>query len=485
MKRIFQYISVCLLLVVTGTSCEDNDNWRIISTLQEGVYVAGDATVYSATASAAALGTIYLDPADQVAPGISGIYTWLKGSTPFYLISVDAETNQTQLGGGSEVTMDGAEGKTYAAVENGTLSVDHDGFYCIIYNSADHQISIVEYVMVIIGDATPGKWDTGTPMGAPVYTEATSIVTYSMTGVALNNKEIKFRVGSNWQFKIPYGTGSLSIAAGYGPESAMDLTEASSECMAKAGLPNYKISKAGLYDIMLTYELRSKKFMAKAVYKGENPDQPAVTLPEKMYAIGDFCGWSWDNAPELIPVNSHEGTFWGIYYMEAGNGFKFNNDKDWNGNEFGAENEDPRGYGEVPVGGSNIKVQNAGFYQVLVTCSLSADKSSIEKKIELLEPAIYLMGGTAPDNTWSGPVAVNKFTLQSDLYVSPATVAAGELRMFVELPGIAEWQWWQSEFIILEGKIAYRGSGGDQARVNVSAGQVVKLNFKDNTGSIE
>lgn len=485
MKKIFRYMAILLLVGFTASSCEDNDNWRIITDLQEGVYVAGDATVYSATASAAALGSVYFDPADQEVAGVSGISTWLKANTPFYIVKVDAEGNEVKLGAGAEVTVDGTEGKTYAAAVDGTLSVSKEGFYSVVYNATDNQITVMEYVMTIIGDATAGKWDAGTPMGDPVYNEATSTVAYTMTDEALNNKEMKFRVGSGWQFGIPYGGGVATVAAGYGPETAMDLGEASTECFSKPGLPNFKIATAGLYDITLTYELRSKKFMAKAVYKGKNPDAPAVTLPEKMYMIGDFCGWDWNNAPEMIPVHSHDGVFWGIYYLQANEGFKFNHVKSWDdGDNFGAESEDMREYGEVPVGGSNIKVKNTGYYQVLVTCTLSADGSAVEKKIELIEPAVYLIGDAI--GTWDAGKPENRFTLEEDVFVSPATVEAGKLRMYVQLPArIDGWFWWQSEFMIFDGNITYRGKGNDQEEVTVSAGQVVKLNFKDNTGTIE
>jgi hypothetical protein len=45
--------------------------------------------------------------------------------------------------------------------------------------------------------------------------------------------------------------------------------------------------------------------------------------------------------------------------------------------------------------------------------------------------------------------------------------------------------WWTREFNVFEGKIEYRGNGGDQPAVAVTAGQVVTLNFADNTGSIQ
>ena len=45
--------------------------------------------------------------------------------------------------------------------------------------------------------------------------------------------------------------------------------------------------------------------------------------------------------------------------------------------------------------------------------------------------------------------------------------------------------WWRTEFIILNGKIEYRGNDGDQERIQGKAGQKAYLNFSDNTGKVE
>ena len=56
MKKVFQYMTTLLLLLVVGTSCEEgNDNWRIITDAQPGAYITGDATIYSATATSSQL----------------------------------------------------------------------------------------------------------------------------------------------------------------------------------------------------------------------------------------------------------------------------------------------------------------------------------------------------------------------------------------------------------------------------------------------
>jgi len=50
---------------------------------------------------------------------------------------------------------------------------------------------------------------------------------------------------------------------------------------------------------------------------------------------------------------------------------------------------------------------------------------------------------------------------------------------------IATTDWWTREFNIIDGKIEYRGNGGDQAAVPVTAGKVVTLDFNAGTGTIE
>ena len=45
--------------------------------------------------------------------------------------------------------------------------------------------------------------------------------------------------------------------------------------------------------------------------------------------------------------------------------------------------------------------------------------------------------------------------------------------------------WWKTEFIVLDGKIVYRGNGNDQERVKVAEGQKAYLNFTAGTGSFK
>ena len=135
---------------------------------------------------------------------------------------------------------------------------------------------------------------------------------------------------------------------------------------------------------------------------------------------------------------------------------------------------DKAGAGIVNEGG-NCKATNAGWYLLHVT-------NGMERVIDVLEPNVYLMGDAIGD--WN-IVPAGKFTVPATddgEFVSPAFVNDCELRMCVSLEGFA---WWQSEFIITNGDIDYRGRGGDQARLNVQAGQKAYLNFATGKGEVK
>lgn len=122
--------------------------------------------------------------------------------------------------------------------------------------------------------------------------------------------------------------------------------------------------------------------------------------------------------------------------------------------------------------GGNLKIANAGWYLLQVT-------NGATREVKVLVPDVYLNGNTI--GSWDVPEA-GKFTVPTTAdgeFVSPAFVADDEVRICVKLDGF---DWWKTEFIVLDGKIEYRGKGGDQTRVRVTTGQKAYLNFTDGTG---
>lgn len=216
---------------------------------------------------------------------------------------------------------------------------------------------------------------------------------------------------------------------------------------------------------------------------------PAVNLPEKMYMIGSMCSWNWGSAINMVPVHSHEGMFWAIVYCPADGEFKFNKVDNWDeGTEFGyagATVNDNAGAGVSDNG--NFKIANGGWYIFVVNTEL--DGRNYKYTVDINEPKVYAIGNTVggwdikDENLYSVPADA------SGAFVSPALTRdfAGDdtdgcFRACIKLPDV---EWWQTEFIVLNDKIAYRGTGNDQERVGGKAGQSMYFYFTTGLGEIK
>ena len=200
-----------------------------------------------------------------------------------------------------------------------------------------------------------------------------------------------------------------------------------------------------------------------------------AAYPSALFMIGDGVGgWDWAsvNLP-MVAVNSHPNLFWKIVWLEATGGFKFAPQKEWK-DDFGKTGNATAGV--YDKGGDNISVPGtAGYYMVVV--DLTANK------IAIADPKVYLMGNTI--GSWDTSNAAGLFTVDNanSVVKITKTLAADELRMYAWHPWFTDW--WQSEFMILGGKIEFRGTGGDQSRVAVTAGShTINLNFKTGNGAV-
>lgn len=210
-----------------------------------------------------------------------------------------------------------------------------------------------------------------------------------------------------------------------------------------------------------------------------------MVMPTEFYIIGSICDWQWTKAYSMVPIHSNEGKFWSVQYLPEGAEIKFNTVTDWDGGEFGyAADRFPESsvnYAGIEDGGGNIKITNGGWYIVVVTTVIEG--RDYNYTVEFLPPNVYLTGNTA--GGWDFFDETNLFTVPADgegAFESPAFVASDELRMCIKLDGI---DWWKTEFLILNDKIEYRGTGGDQERVVVSAGKKAYLYFLKGEGEVK
>lgn len=237
---------------------------------------------------------------------------------------------------------------------------------------------------------------------------------------------------------------------------------------------------------------------------------PPVTAPETLYITGSFCGWDWGNAVQMVEVNGTRDAqnstvkLWHMVWLDA-SGIKFNTTPEWNGSETGFAGITVDAASELgsqiqDSGDGNIATSTPGWYLMVVTATVNG--RNIDYTVTFNEPKVYLMGiglsalGVASSSYWDEATAmgVSAFTVPTaadgefvspELPLLPGNDDGGCVRVWVKVPG---YDWWKSELIVgldADGKISYRGNGGDQDRVGSSAGQRVHLNFSNDTGSIK
>lgn len=465
----FIYKTLLICIVVFFANCQDNDNWIIVEEVPNGVfYMSGSATVYSALGPAAGFKTAVLDGSDAT-PDMQSAYTWLQAGKELYLSAKDEEGNIVNYGKGEL-----AAGETYNLTADATgFTVAKDGLYMIILNKKELQATILSADYGVIGDATPGGWDHETLLTDISFNESEYTVTFK--GIAsLTKASMKMRFHDSWGVDIPYNGGMVKVKTDEGSQmdNDNDVSLSSSSINLKAGGKNIAVGEGATYDITFVYNLRTTTFSI-SVIQGEIIEPE---YPDNIYMIGaDFGDWSWDSPDivELIPVHGKEVySFWTIKYLTAGNGFKFASAKGWDGS-FGVLGEVE---GVTTDNDGNARVAESGLYMIYI--------DMVNEKMVIEKPQVSGMG----DAFGGWTMGQYPFTIDAGgKLMSITTLNAGDLRICTtsSLAQEANIDWWKMEFIILNGKIEYRGQGNDQTRVPVTAGKVVTLNFQNNTGTIQ
>ncbi len=294
---------------------------------------------------------------------------------------------------------------------------------------------------------------------------------------------IRIKAGANDEFKVVPKSAVDAVNAGSATEfeeNAMgtDVAEPVMEGKLIIGqdVQRIMLGEEGYYDI--TINVLNQTYSLNFLGLG-------VPLPENMYIIGSPFNWSWDEAATMVPVNGMPGLFWSIKHFDEGDELKFNYEKAWNGTEFGVSKVCAEGADFAQVtGGDNIIIGKEGWYLVMVTASYADEtQTSFDFSVDFREPQVYIIGDGATEG-WTAGEATSLFTIEGDEFVSPAFANDGNLRMFVS---IAEngGDWWRAEFNIFDGVIGYRGNGGDQAPVEITAGGKAYLNFMTEAGIIK
>ena len=231
---------------------------------------------------------------------------------------------------------------------------------------------------------------------------------------------------------------------------------------------------------------------------------PDVTVPDAFYVNGKFTGNNWDNAVPTAPVHSNVSTHWRICWIDE-NGIQTSPTKS-------APNyaddyitvtykcSDP----EFSVDADGvIKAKTAGWYTMIIDGKVDNDKRTMELTFAFDKAEVWLIGssivnaeaGITSDNCWTESTLRTDFTkyvkfetptTMDGEFVSPELTSPvdgdGGTRAYVH---VRNFDWWKTEFFVFNKKIAYRGNGADQERVNGNVGQRVHFKFSDDTGDLK
>ena len=487
--RKFKFLILALMAMpFVFISCSDDDKPSgPVTYVEDGFYVVGEATSIAnlqAEGASAGLMAVGIDEnaGQTTRTGLYEKYVALDGGKSFSFV-LKAGSTETKYGA-SLTLSDPLEGGDQPAIqvykgtltENGTLQVTETGLYHIILDVNLNLIVIAPVEWGVRG--AMNSWGF-TALEKPAFNKTT--MTYTLKNVTVEmTGGFKFAYGNGWKIELG-GDPIVKANTNLGNDGGEDNDPLTAK-LAPGG-KNIGIERA-IWDIELTWTLAKGAikdgYTAKLTKVSDLEALPE--FPDFLYVVGNgtTAGWDPENGVTLYPVNSQAGMFYGVVWLKATGsdadgdfGFKFCVQRAWDG-DFGASSP-TAGTGEFAKGGDNIPVPGAeGLYTIIVDLK--------NERISVVNPELYGMGDAF--GGWDTKTYAFEVRGTENL-VSPAAMAAGNLRAYVSHPWFEDGNWWQSEVNVEDGNIVYRSTGGDPAAFPLTAGQKVDFNFKAGTATVE
>ncbi|PKP11714.1 MAG: hypothetical protein CVU09_02440 [Bacteroidetes bacterium HGW-Bacteroidetes-4] len=489
MKKNLMYLMLFFLGGLFVSSCDkDNEDPIIIDNPVYGMQVIGSATGDEAVVIDAKQ---MVEPSSDFATKVvrEGMYYQIAylsaGDIMFKEVTATGEVTYgaTEVGDSIQEAEAGApfSYKTGKLVLDGTetLAIAEAGLYYIMTDAT----TSLFWLMKIDNFEINATGDLATMVG----TGSADGVNFEVKAVDLRSV-FKVRINTAWKFittNVPWT--DLAAGGAEGDHCRPVISYGGAANALTADGADISIDNGGqLLDFTFTWTPGKKGIAGITVTTAPAGELPPAEFPEAMFMIGaSIGGWDWAaNGIEMVPVHSNPHLFWKIVWVEAGvadAGFKFSPEKAW-GKDFGVDAATGATDGVYGKGVDNVPdVAESGYYMVVVNLETET--------IEVNTPSVNGINAVFGDPDWAGNV---EFTVDNTnkVITSPAFSTDGALRMYVKANTLtnadgAAIDWWQAEFNVFDGVIEYRGTGNDQAAVNVTAGQTVSLNFANETGVIE
>lgn len=489
-KSYLLYALLAVGMAFSFTACnDDDDNVDDGPKVLDGMYIKGAGTALADLDSDGKMTVAKNEVLQEDRESLFEMYIAVKaGSEGFNIVEVAGSVTKTYGPGDdfavvaeADRNVDEPKVDFYrgSLVEtNNKFTVPADGLYHVFFDKTLMKVAVVPVNWGIIGGATPGGWTSSTAMTSSAY-NATKM-SFEIAEVTMLKNEWKFRYSDGWKVildsELDLGDGKKGVKVNTNFGGAIEALE--------AGGGNISNATYGVYKINITWELGVG---TTATITWVKDGEPLPEYPAEMYMIGgSIGGWDWAaNGIQMVPVHSNPHVFWRIVWITKGAtdpGVKFAPVKAWQG-DFGVNEAEGAVNGVWKKGANNLpEVAASGYYMVVVNLK--------NETVEVNAPKVYGIGDAF--GSWDAAQAATLFTVNNTdkVLVSTAATAAGNLRMHTAASTLTKENgnpvdWWQAEFNVINSKIEYRGTGGDQAAVPVTVGQKATLNFSTGAGSIQ
>lgn len=494
MKKLMFILGALALVSVLTVSCnKKRGNTDLNKVTEDGFYVSGAATGASEISADYAMSAGINEAAGQTArEGMFEKYIVLEGGKDFELLYYAAGEKTRYSAELQDFAIDPASSEAYAdnptiAIKKGSLKTGSDapamkvektGLYHIVLDlNKSGDLDKVGGAQIIVA---PVEWGVRGAMNSWGYT-AFPAATPSNDGFSMTLEAQKVPAGGEFKFSYA-GAWKITLDDTGKVKANTNLGWNSDKNGLAQGGDNIALDKGGEYTITLTFKLAAGAVGKSFSYSTELTKESSV--PTTMYMIGnDFGNWGWEDAGVVTmnQFNSQEGQFWAVRYIKTTSEFKFCAEKAWNGDfstpKVGEQSVTGAVYADPANNQSNLKVEKDGLYTINVDI--------VNGKV-VVEPAV-IVGMDAPfgNPSWSMDEAAAVYSIDANGIASYVVKADGNMRTFVKSSMITGGDWWHAEFVIKDGKIVYRGNGGDPEAIALKAGQTVSFDFNNEAGSIK
>lgn len=298
------------------------------------------------------------------------------------------------------------------------------------------------------------------------------------------------------ELSTTYTTTKIAVPASVLNATILDMYHAAHEDASPEGqLPLYIRLRAFLADTGKNFGEVFSNVVSVNVLSYDIPSE--VTLPTAIYVCGGSIDNSWKTWKPLTPVfdsgKNKDGRFYTMVYNNA-DGFKWGyKPEDWFGYDMISEFDNQvEGLEITASGDGNIVFNKAGWYVLEFICKIVGN--DIKVKLVVGPGKACVTGNCVDNGSWSGvemtaPAGKEEWTFNA---WTPAAGDPAELRAFIVVPGE---DWWRTEFTVVDGQIVWRDKEhncdanwrddvGEEYSIAV-AGKTLKVNFDNNTGTVE